>query len=122
MESRIGLKVHHKPLFTPFLGSVRLEDAAMDVKDYLTIKSGTARIRYSLNMFQRSYPVSIQAENLAVEPGIELKKTLGNQLVVFDTISIRLIFLPHKKMLIEYLDAESKTIQFHLGAKDLNGS
>ncbi len=121
MENRIGIKIHHKPLFSIFLGTVNLKNAAMDFEDYLKIKSGTATIHYPLNgLFRRTLLLSIQAENLAVEPGAELKSALGHSEVIFDRVSARLLIQPDRKVVIDFLNAESKTIQFHLGAKDLH--
>lgn len=120
MENRIGIKIHHKPLVSLSLGSVHLKNAAMDFKDHLQIKSGTARIRYPMSvLFRRTFPISIEAENLVVEPGAELRSVLGDQQIVFDRISAQFLIQPNRKVLIEFLDADSKTVQFHLGrAKD----
>ncbi|GEM_PF-4452606 len=118
MEHRIGLRVRNKPLLTFFPGTIRLNPAVMDFKDYLNIKSGIVTVHYPLSaLFQNHFPLSIHAENLLVEPGPDLKKTLGQNTVLFDRISAKLSIQRNQTVSFEFLDAESKTIQFHLGMK-----
>lgn len=91
----------------------------MDVNTYLKVKSGTAKIQYPFTiLFRRTFPITIEAWDLVVEPGVEIKKMMGDREVVFDKISARLLIRPNQKLAIEFLDADSKTVQFHLGAKD----
>ncbi len=90
----------------------------MDFKNYLSVTSGTATIRYPLSiLFSGSIPLTIEAVHLAVEPEAELIHALGQQSVLFDRIRGKLIIGPNREISIDYLDAESKTIQFHLGPK-----
>lgn len=115
------MKIHHKPLFNFNLGSVNLSNAAMDFEDHFQIKSGTAKVSYPLSIiFRKTFPLSIHARNLVVEPSAELKSVLGDQRIMFKTVSAKFIIQPRQKVVIEFLDAESETIQFHLGAKGLN--
>ena len=117
----MGVKIRHKPLFNFNLGSVSLKNAAMDFEDHFQIKSGTAKVSYPLSViFRKTFPLSIHAENLVVEPSTELKSVLGDQQIVFETVSAKFIIQPKRQVVIEFLDAESKTVQFHLGAKDLD--
>jgi len=93
----------------------------MDFEDHFQIKSGTAKVNYPLSIiFRRTFPLSIEARNLVMEPSAELKSVLGDQQIVFETVSAKFVIQPKRQVVIEYLDAESKTVQFHLGAKDLN--
>ncbi len=115
------MKIHHKPLFNFNLGSVSLKNAAMDFEDHFQIKSGTANVSYPLSIiFRRTFPLSIHAQNLVVKPGAELKSVLGDQQIIFKTVSAKFIIQSKRAVVIEFLDAESATVQFHLGAKDLN--
>ena len=93
----------------------------MDVNRYLKVKSGTARIEYPLTvLFRRTFLISIEARNLVMDPGIEIKNIMGDQEVIFDKISAKLLIRSDQKVSIEFLDADSKTIQFHLGVKTQN--
>ena len=117
LEHRMEIKIHHKPYFTPFLGVIHLRNASLDFKDVLKIKSGSVVIHYPLTaVFKNDFPMSLRAKNIVLEAGPELRKTLGNEQVIFDQVSADLILQPKRKVSVQYIDATSKTIQFHFGS------
>lgn len=90
----------------------------MELKDYVRVKSGTLEVKYPWSIiFGSSFALLLEGEDIVAAPGKELEKVLGTHEVLFDRISAKMHIKPDKSIFFEYLDAESKTIQFHLGMK-----
>lgn len=91
----------------------------MDFKDVFQITSGSAVIHYPLTaVFTNDFPMSLRAKNITLHAGHDLKNTLGGGQIVFDQISAQLVLEPKRKVSVQYLDAASKTVQFHFGSKN----
>lgn len=123
IEHLLSLKVRGKPLITMIPGSARLSGNFVEWKDHLRVKSGTLSIRFPISTFFRAeYPIVLDGQNLTVEFGPDLAKTLGRSEMFFDQIRARVIIQSKKGVDIDYLDAQSKTIQFHLAGSQAKAS
>ena len=115
IEYSLNLKVLKKPMFIPLPGVIHLKNASLIWPDYFRLDSGSLTVRYPVTaLFQIQYPISLSGENLAVTFSPQLQKTVGQEKVVFDRVDTRLVIRSKRLEDIEYLNAESKTLQFHL--------
>ncbi|MBI4000003.1 MAG: hypothetical protein HY351_05240 [Candidatus Omnitrophica bacterium] len=115
IEHRLGLRVYQKPVFNLLLGSIHLHPVSLDWQNYLRVRSGTLKIEYPVaSIFTNRNIFLLEGQNLAVEFAPELQKAVGSDRIVFDRVVAKVILNPARKVEIEFLDAESKTIQFHL--------
>ena len=118
IERRLTLKINKKPLLVFSLGSIRLNEADIEFNRFLKVKAGSIQIDYPFFVFlQSTFELKIKGQNLLVIPDEELRKVLGQNDVLFEQVSAKLLILPDRKISFEYLDAQSKTLQFHLGVK-----
>ncbi|MBI4395236.1 MAG: hypothetical protein HY583_03455 [Candidatus Omnitrophica bacterium] len=115
LERRLGLKVHRKPWVFLLPGSISLNPVLMDWQGYFSVRSGSLKINYPmLSLFTNQYPLFLEGKRLAVQFSPELRKAVGTDQVIFDHFAAKVILKSGRAMDIEFLDAESKTIQFHL--------
>ena len=115
VEHELSLRIDHKPLFASWPGFIRLEPVILNWQDRLQVKSGRLAVRFPISaVVRREFPISLKGENLTVELGSELKKVVGQEGIIFDRISAKFRIKSDRGVDIDFLDAESKTIQFHL--------
>lgn len=119
LERRLDLKIKSKPFFTFWPGSVSVRDNLhLEWSDQLKATSGSLRVRFSLPALMGSrFSISMEGRNLMVEPGPGLRGTIGQSQIFFDRFSTKLTIDSRRISEIEYLDAESKTMEFHLNRK-----
>jgi len=118
IENGLNLKVHQKPLFFLVPGHIHLRNSYIDWEGKFRVSSGSIEVDYPASMIVlNEFPISIKGKGLAIEFGPELRQAIGQDQVVFDRVSTRIVLRPKRKVDIDFLDAESKTIQFHLSAQ-----
>ena len=119
LERRLDFKIRSKPFWTPWPGLVSVRDHLnLEWSDQLKVTSGSLTVRFPLTaLISDRFSISADGQNLMVEPGVELRKVIGQNQVFFDRFSTKLRFDARRISEIEYLDAESKTMQFHLNRK-----
>lgn len=121
IEHRLDFKIHRRPLVSFVPGFISLEDLSATWRGRLKIDSGVLLVRYPLSALLSSrIPVAFKGEEVSVQFDVEFEKLAGIREVVFDRIEARVIIgskHSRRSVEIDYLDAESKTIQFHLGRK-----
>ena len=122
IEHRLNLKINRKPLFTFVPGSIQLNGDFLEWKDHLKVQSGSLAVHFPISvLFQRQYPILLEGRNLTVEFSPGLRKTLGGSEFSFDRVAARLKIDSRHGVDIDFLDAESKTIQFHLSGGPKRG-
>ena len=114
IEHQMKLRIYSKPFFTLLPGSVHSDRVSLKWGDRLHIRSGSAAVRFPSLSLGEKFPISFEGKNLVIDFGPELKKVLGQEGITFDRVSAKLVIGSNEKLEIEFLDAESKTIQFHL--------
>jgi hypothetical protein len=115
MERRLDLKILKKPVFMLWPGRLTLKEVKFEWKDKITVTSGTLSLKYPLTaIFRVRYPFFLAGRNLSVQAGPIFRPALGSGQVLFDDVRAELIVDPVRGLDINSLDAESKTIQFHL--------
>lgn len=115
IEHRLNIRVHRKPYISFLPGTIDLHRVSLDWQDRLHVREGSLKINFPpLEVWLGEYSVTLLGQNLAVEFGSDLQKTLGAENVVFDRVSAKFLIRGKKDFDVEYLDAESKTFQFHL--------
>ena len=124
IEKGLDLKIYRKPFFTFIPGSIHIRNVSLVWRDRLTVNSGSVAIHYPvLAILKREFPISLKGESLAIRFGPEFERVIGSKRVVFDHVDAKLIIgskHSRRKVEIDSLDAESKTIQFHLAGKSQN--
>ena len=114
VEHRLKLKIYHKPFFVLLPGSVRLTGDFLEWNNRIRVRSGVLTIRYPLTaILNAQFPLRLEGRHLVVEAGPEFYQALGSKQIMFDRVSAKLI-IRSKQVDIDFLDAESKTVQFHL--------
>ncbi len=114
IEHRLKLKIHCKPFVTLLPGTIHLSGPFLEWKNRLYIRSGYLTVHYPLAaIFQNKVSLTLNGHDLAVEAGPEFLHSLGAERVMFDHVAAKLA-IGSKHIDIDFLDAESKTIQFHL--------
>lgn len=115
VERRLDLKIHRKPVFVLVPGAFDLKQTSLEWKDRLHVKAGTLSVEFPPTAFVRSrFPVSLRGKNLSVAFGSEWAASVGQEDVLFDIVDAELVVGGKTGFDIRSLDAESKTIQFHL--------
>ena len=125
IEYSLHLKVQRKPFFFLVPGHLRLHNSYVDWQDRFRVSSGFITVRYPIALvFLEEFPLTIKGENLAIEFRPELRKTIGQKQIIFSKVSARIVIRPRQKekVDIDFLDAESKTIQFHLSSQLKNST
>lgn len=123
IEHRLHLKINGKPLFTWVPGFVRLKGNFLEWENRLWVRSGSLDIRFPISiLFRKQYPISLEGKNLTVEFGPGFQEALGGHELTFERVATRLLINSKGGLEIDFLDAESKTIQFHLSGQPKQGS
>lgn len=124
IERGLDLKIYRKPFFALIPGFIRIQNISLAWRDHLTVDSGSVAVQYPVWMIlMRELPISLKGENLVVKFGPKLKQMVASDHVVFDHVKAELIIgstYSDRRVKIESLDAESKTIKFHLTRKSGN--
>lgn len=114
VEHRLKLTIYRKPLIALFPGTIKLSGSFLEWQGRLRVRSGFLTIHYPpVAMLQNKFPLFLEGRDLAIEAGPEIQRTLGRRQVTFDRVAAKLI-IRSKHVDVEFLDAESKTVQFHL--------
>ncbi len=114
IEHRLKLKIHRKPIVFLVPGVIHINGPFLEWPNRLYVRSGDLTIQYPCwAIFQNKVPLSLNGHNLEVEAGPELLHSLGQETIVFDRVTANLV-IDGKRIDIDSLDAESKTVQFHL--------
>ena len=122
VEHRLKLKIYGKPLVTLFPGTINLNGSFLEWQGRFRVRSSFLTVRYSpLAMFQSKFQLFLEGHDLTVVAGSEMERTLGRREIIFDHVAAKL-FIRSKHVEIEFLDAESKTIQFHLKGSHRTGN
>ncbi len=122
IEHRLKLKIHGKPLGALFPGTINLSGSFLEWQGRFRVRSGFLTIHYPpVAMFQSKFPLVLEGRDLVVEAGSDMQRTLGRGEITFDRVAAKLI-IGSKHADIEFLDAESKTIQFHLKSASQSGN
>ncbi|MBI4368133.1 MAG: hypothetical protein HY588_01925 [Candidatus Omnitrophica bacterium] len=115
IEYRLNLHVDDKPFLTLVPGRIHLTHASLNWKEKLRVTSGDLRVRFPISaVLGGRYTIVLDGESLAVQLGPELRKSLGSDTIVFDRFQAKIRILSKRDIRIDFLNAESKTIQFHL--------
>ncbi|OGX03021.1 MAG: hypothetical protein A3G87_05165 [Omnitrophica bacterium RIFCSPLOWO2_12_FULL_50_11] len=115
IEDYLGIKVSRKPILTFHPGKIDLSGTAIEWNDGLRTQSGILEVRYPLHRaLLGDIPISVDAKELAVTFGPRWSQVIGQEHVVFDHVSARVLATSTGQIQVDYLNAESKTIQFHL--------
>ena len=115
IEIRLGLNIHRKPLFVLIPGTFEIKGASLEWKDQLQVRAGTVSVEFPPTAVVRPYfPMVIQGKNLSVVFEAGLADSIGQKEVLFDFVDAELVVGGKTGFDIRSLDAESKTIQFHL--------
>lgn len=115
IEHGLNLKIHRKPLFVLLPGFIHLDPVSLEWAGRLYVRSGSLEVRFPwTGMLPSRLPISFEGRNLAIQAGPELSKALGKNEVIFDRVSAKILVNSRRAIDLEFLDAESKTIQFHL--------
>jgi len=119
LERRLQLKIGSKPFFTLWPGSVSVKhNLRLEWSDQLKVTSGSLAVRFPLSaLVQDRFSISLEGKNLMVEPGLGFREVIGQSQVVFDRFATKFVIDSRRISDIEYLDAESKTMEFHLNSK-----
>ena len=115
VEHRLGLSIHKKPVFVMVPGSFDLRQTSLEWKNKLRAKAGTLSVEFPPTAILRfHFPMVLRGKNILVEFGSELAQSVGQKNVFFDLVHAELIVGGRSGFDINSLDAESKTVQFHL--------
>lgn len=123
IERRLNLEINRKPVFTVIPGLIRLNGDFLEWKDRLRVRSGSLEIRFPVSaLFRKQYPITLEGNNLRVEIAPGLREALGGSEFLFDRFSARLKIRSEPGVDVDFLDAESKTIRFHLNGMSKRGN
>ena len=115
VEQRLNLKIRRKPVFVALPGVFTLKQASLEWKQKLRVEAGTLSVRFPVTAIVRAhFPLALSGKNLSVKFDSELASAVGQQNVLFDSVRAELLVGGKSGFDINSLDAESKTIQFHL--------
>lgn len=115
IEHRLNLKVHRKPFFTLLPGLIILDDVSLEWAGRLYVRSGSLKVQFPVtSILLNRFSLTLNGRNLAIQAGQELNQALGKNEIIFDRVSAKILIDSKRGIDIEFLDAESKTIQFHL--------
>jgi hypothetical protein len=119
LEHRLELRIGSKPFFTWRAGLIQVKkNLRFEWRDQLKVTSGSARVRFPLEaIVLNRFPISIDGNNLMVEPGPGFRELIGQNQIFFDHFSAELVIDSRRISEIGYLDAKSKLIEFHLNRK-----
>ena len=119
LERRLKLKIGSKPFFTLWPGFISVKDHLhLEWSDQLKVTSGSLSVQFPLSaLVLNRFPISMKGSNLKVEPGLGLRGVIGQNQVSFDHFRAKLVIDSRRISDIEYLDAQSKTMEFHLNHK-----
>ena len=119
LERRLELKIGSKPFFTLWPGSISVKNNLhLEWSDQLKVTSGSLTVRFPLSALIRNrFPIAMEGSHLKVEPGLGFRGVIGQDQVFFDHFATKLVIDSHRISEIEYLDAQSKTMEFHLNSK-----
>lgn len=115
MEEFVDLKVVRKPWFFFHPGKIDLKGTQIEWNDRLQAEAGRLEVRYPVHRaLFGNIPLSVEAEKLAVSFGPRWSRVIGHEHVVFDHVSAKVVALSSGEIQLDYVNAESKMIQFHL--------
>jgi len=115
VESALDLEIDGKPFFAFYPGTVDLSRSSIVWKDRFAARPSSLVVRYPiLQLLSGRIPVSLEGTNVAVSFGPKFSALIGHEEVLFDVVSARVISSRAVGLEIDFLDAQSKTIQFQL--------
>jgi len=118
IEQLLDLKIEQKPYLTFRIGALELGDASLHWKDYLQVRSGSLHVRYGVSgILTGKFPISLEGDELVVTFGPKLRDLVGQNEAVFDHLSAKVMTTASGEIEIEFLKAQSKTLQFNLTKK-----
>ena len=118
IERRLDLKIYGKPYFVLFPGSIQLHGAFLDWPGRFRVRSGRLSVWYPLvAVLQGKFSIVVKGSDVVLDIGPELQKVIGQDEVAFERLSAKFLIHSRRDIEIDHLDAESKTLEFHLSNK-----
>lgn len=115
IEQRLNVRIHRKPVLVALPGFFTLKQASLEWGQKFRVNAGTLSVRFPLTaVLGFRFPLVLRGRDLSVEFGPEWVQAVGQKNVFFDSVNAELMVGGPSGFDINSLDAESKTVQFHL--------